>query len=925
MGREGWIYAIAFLAILGVGAMIILPRLGAGRGGEDPLAGIETGVAPREAGPEVEAFAGRPAYPWVTVRVRGASGGLRGPFRGVEGAEVEAQTAETAREQVLRVRPRGAHVVFGAIGHTWRRVAAVDLADGSVVELPVAAPAIVVHVREVDGTPAAGVPIRVAPAAPGPVPVTDEGGALVLDHLPPGLVRLDANTDMRRGPRVRAHAGKDRRVTLVLEPAWTVRGRVLDPGGRPVAGARIEAFGPGGSLGTVTATDAEGRFAWRGPAVARMAIVVRAAGWAEERFAATPPAVGALTTDLGDVSLRSRGVTLTGRVEASWRGDDPHVVVEPLVAAPLREVFGEGHVLDVPRRVAVGADGRFRMHDLPADLPLRVAVRDMGVPVDAVVDGAPGAEVEVLLEPPAGEKLVGVLRDVDGRPAAGVRLLLSPTARDGDRVRADDVVIETGADGSFARRGMAERVVYLRAFAPGRRSLHRRVVLPLAEPLALRFEPALTDPARRLTGRVFDAIRTDIEAKDGQGLVGRDSTIEYDAPVAGVVVRAGGVEDVTDAEGRFTLEGVESLAPTLGLSYGFEPGRAAATDPRPYQRADVVEVTPGGDPLELVLWKSATLRFRALDAIDGTPLSFAHVVLRTDDGRVVFDRGVAPRDGHVEITGLPPRGVTLTVVSTDRRFRKAPLPLKPGAVLDLGEIALIHGMRIAGRVLGPGGQPVPGARIGAYGKGWQHAEFDPGEDRALLFRTAEADVNGRFTLEGFDPRKPADLAIWARGFAPTAVRVELPKFSDVIDAEVEVTLVEGAYLLLDLHETGTRNDPGSRVRGALVDIEHAHDGTDWLDLLHRGMLRGPAASSADLRAISEQLLYERRGVEGYVIGPVRPAPYVLWVERPGYERLRSKMTVIDPEEEILIDLAGNRSRQFGGRVTRLLYELAPAR
>ena len=162
-------------------------------------------------------------------------------------------------------------------------------------------------------------------------------------------------------------------------------------------------------------------------------------------------------------------------------------------------------------------------------------------------------------------------------------------------------------------------------------------------------------------------------------------------------------------------------------------------------------------------------------------------------------------------------------------------------------------------------------------------------------------------------------------FAPTAVRVQLPKFSDVIDAEVEVTLVRGAYLLLDLHEVGTRRDEGARIRGALVDIEHAHDGTDWLDLLHRGLLRGPVASSSDWRVISEQMLYERRGVEGYVIGPVRPAPYVLWAERPGYERLRSKMTIIDPKETVLVDVAGRGNREFGGRVTRLFYELAPAR
>ena len=926
MGREGWIYAIAFLAIVGVGAMIILPRLGARPEPGTPLVDeVDTRLAPREAGPEVTAFQGRPAYPWVTVRVRGERGPLRGPLRDVVGAEVEAQGPEGAAEAVLKVRARGPTVAFGAVGHQWRELRAAALTEDAVIELPVAAPALVVRLREVDGRPAAGVPLRVEPAAPGEQPTSDAGGTIVLDHLPPGLVLLDAATDVRRGPRARALAGEDRAVTLVLEPAWRVRGRVVDDRGLAVPAARIEAFGPGGLLGIVTSTDRDGRFTWSGPAVARLAIVVRAAGWGEERYAALPPAVGALATDLGDVALRAKGVTVKGTVVAAWRGPDAHVVVEPLVAAPLREVFGEGQVLEVPRRVALGADGRFTVHDLPAGLPLRVAVRDAGVPVDATVEGAPGDEVEVLLEPPAGERLVGRVRAPDGSPAAGARLLLSTTARDGDRVRADDLVVVAGADGSFQREGMAGRVWYVRAFVPGCRSLHRRVVLPLAEPLELAFETALADPARRVTGHIFDAIHTDIEAKDGTGLVGRDTKVEYRSPLAGVVVRAGGVEGVTGEDGRFVLDGVESLAPAVSLAYGFEPGRASASDPRPYPRRAALDVTPGGEPLELVMWKAATLRFRALDAIDEAPLAFVHVVLRTDEGRVVFDRGVAPKDGWVEIAGLPARGSVLTVLARDRYFRKAPLPLAPGRTLELGEVLMVHGMRVKGRVLGPGGKPVPGARIGAYGKGWQHTESDPGEDRALLFRTATTDLNGRFTLHGFDPRKPADLAIWARGFAPTAVRVALPKFSDVIDAEVEVTLVEGAYLLLDLHEVGTREDTGPRIHGALVDIEHAHDGTDWLDLVHRGLLRGPAASSADWRAVSEQMLYERRGVEGYVIGPVRPAPYVLWAERPGFERLRSKMTVIDPKETVLVDVVGKASREFGGRVTRLFYELAPAR
>ncbi|MDA1194918.1 MAG: carboxypeptidase-like regulatory domain-containing protein, partial [Planctomycetota bacterium] len=825
----------------------------------------------------------------------------------------------------LRLRAIAPRVSFGARGHRWHTVPAGDLVDGATLALPEAAAALVVRVREADGRPAVGVPLNVQPAAPGPAAVTDEGGTVVLDHLPPGLVLLDPNSELRRGPRVRARAGDDADVTIVLEPAWRVTGVVQDPAGRPLAGALVEGLGSADTLGSAPTSDERGQFTWRGPAVARLALAVRSEGFAERRLHVEPPAIGALVTDLGAVRLEGPGLEVVGRVRTVWRDADAYILVEPLVAAPLRELFGAGQVLDRPHRLVLEADGTFRGVDLPTGVPLRVGVRGAGVSVDAVVEGGSGERVEVALDPPPGERFVGNVHRPDRLPAAGVTLLLSAEPREGDRAGDGDLELVSGADGSFDRRGLAAGAWYVRAYAANCRSLHQRVVLPLAEPLHLHFEAALEDATRRVRGRVHHAIRTDVETKDDSPWVGERSTIRYEGALAGVTVRAGGAEAVTDADGQFVLEGVESLAPSIGLTYGYVPGAETPADPRAYVSQGALEVKPGGEPLELVLWRAATLRFRAVDGIDDSPLAFVHVVIRSDDGNVQFDRGVAPVDGVVEITGLPPRGSTLTVVARDRRFRKAPIALRPGERTDLGDVLLVHGMRISGRVFGPGGHPIPGARIGAYGQGWQHAEVDPGLDRELLFRTAETDLNGRFVLEGFDPRKPADLAVWARGFAPTSVRAELAKFSDVIDAEVEVHLVEGAYLLVDLHELGFRGERGNRVHGALVDIEHAHDGTDWLDLVLRGLLRGPVAADEDWRAVSEQLLYERRGVEGYVVGPVRPGPYLLWVERPGFERLRSKLTIIDPAETVLIDVVSGSERLYQGRTTRLFYELAPAR
>jgi len=931
MGREGWIYAIAFLAILGVGATIIVPRLdrrsrdeGAGWSATPPAA---TPAPRREEGPAVTAFEGRPEYDWRAITVRGIGGSLRGRFRPVHGGRVDAQTEVDAGVQRLRVQPQAPTVSFGAAGHQWVTLPAAALTDGMVVELPAAAPPIILRVREPDGRPAAGVLVRVRPDRPGEPRRTDGGGTLVLDDLPAGLAIVDLRTAERAGPRLRLRPGEDRDVRVTLEPAWEVTGRLADRDGSPLANARVEGFAPGGAWGRVVSTAADGTFTWRGPAVARMALRCRASGRAEVAVEVTPPAVGRLRTKVGTIHLGRAGVVIDGTVQAAHQEPDAHVLIEPAVAAFVREVFGTGHVLDRPRRAALDAEGRFRVHDLPADLPLRVSVRGAGVPVDVIVQGRPGDEVPIEIAPPAGEVLVGTLVHPDGSPAAGVTLLVSAEPRDGDRVATGDMRVVTGADGSFRRRGVAERTVYVRAYAPGRRSLLKRVELPLERPLALAFAPAVTDAERVVQGRIYDRVATRTEGKSGGTYVGESAKVLYGDPLPGVIVRAGGVSGRTGADGRFRLDGVESLAPTVVLSYAYEPGalESGGQDPAAYALPAVLRTAPGAAPLDLVLHRAAGMRFRALDAIDDRPVSFVHVLVRSQDGRVVVDRGFATHDGVVTLTGLPPGGAELTVASHDRRFTLGPMKLAAGAERDLGDVLLTHGMRIEGRVVDAAGKGLARARIGAFGKGWQHAGQDPGGERELIFRTTRGEEDGRFVLEGFDPRKPADLAIWVPGFAPTTVRVELPKFSDVVLAKVEVPLVLGGFLVLDLFEREGRAGRGPRVHGASLDVEFARDGSDFLDIVQSALLGGTLGSSEEWRRASEQLLFERRGDEGYVIGPLRPGPYTLWLERHGFDPKRRRLTVIDPKQTILVDVLRGTEQQYEGRITRLFFELARIR
>jgi hypothetical protein len=136
-----------------------------------------------------------------------------------------------------------------------------------------------------------------------------------------------------------------------------------------------------------------------------------------------------------------------------------------------------------------------------------------------------------------------------------------------------------------------------------------------------------------------------------------------------------------------------------------------------------------------------------------------------------------------------------------------------------------------------------------------------------------------------------------------------------------VPLVLGGYLALDLFEKEGRAGRGPRVRGASLDLEYARDGSDYLDIVHRGLFGGLLGSTEEWRRASAHLLPERRADDGYVVGPLRPGPYTIWIERPGLAPLRRKLTVIDPKQTILVDVLNETEQHYEGRVTRVCFEL----
>lgn len=881
MRGEGWLYGVALLGILCAGAWLLLGgQERAGRAGRAP--GPVAGAPPAGQAPAAPQAAARA----LALEVAGPEGPLHGALEGVVGATL--RQVGTAPDGALRVEiaPLAPWLALQARGHVALRVEVAALRAGQRLVLPRAAPALVVRVREADGAPAADVPVEVLPAdARGPQR-TDAGGTVVLDGLAPGLVQVRVGGQERSAPVVLAIAGQERDLRVVLDPPLVVRGEVRSASGRAVAGALVEARAARGPVGRAVRSGPDGRFVLACPVEGVLALGVAAEGQGASSVELRP-ARSALEVDAGTVVLAGEEVEVTGRVRGVRAQPGAYVQAEPAVAALLRELVGAEAVLLPPVLAPLREDGSYRLAGLPGGVPLRLSLRGAGLPEDALFTPQAGDRTRRDFEPVPGERLELRLADGEG-PAAWQRVLLSPGPAEGDARQADDREAWSDAGGRVELADLPAGTWWLRAYRAGRAHLRARVVLPQAGPLALAFAPAPSGPGTRLAGRVTD---------------------DRGRALPGVTLRAAGVLATSDGEGRFMLDGVESLAARVSLSFGYEPGRPVphGLDVRDYPVTWSEDVRPGSEGLSLMLPGEQRLALRAVDRLDDTPVRWLRAVARDDAGRTWLDRTLASPDGRYLLPGLPRTGLTLTLLAPGRRLvRLVPLERAAregaapvAAVRDLGDVGLLRGLVLEGEVTGADGRPVPGARAALLGPGWLATlRGDPAPRRELDLRVAAADARGVVRLEGLDPAAPAAVVLWAPGHAPTLRRAlyaeapagEAPGALERLEARIDARLRTGTRLQLMLTDLATREP----VHGAVLDLESARNGSAWLDLVVRGVLGGQAASLEELRAAGEHLLWEAREEGLYVLGPVEPGEYELVVEHPLYLPERRKLPVLDP-------------------------------
>ncbi len=379
-------------------------------------------------------------------------------------------------------------------------------------------------------------------------------------------------------------------VTIAVDPGGRIEGRVVDPAGRPVAGAWVLALSSPGRESRTT-TDAEGSFVLAHVSLAETILAARAAGHPRAHVAC-PASTGATRTV--EIALRP-WAALTGFVRresgdavpgATVRTAEPWEPLEPRI-----EELASDPEMEAP----TDAGGAFVLRRFPpeggmvhATEPGRMFPRSgavvvpearVGEPVVIVLgasvpSGAAAREEQVVRLP--GGVIAGLVTRTDGSPAR-VRVRLAIRSDGGETFLGGGDGTPTDEGGAFRFVGVGEGAYFLDVTSQGLSVVQgpgaaragdtdlRLVVATWAEAVSLQLEveavdadtgrapelPLLAVEVRR--SGTSDVVRTAALSGDGTGLYRDEKPLVpgtydvrvradgyRDAEVAGVRVTAGG-------------------------------------------------------------------------------------------------------------------------------------------------------------------------------------------------------------------------------------------------------------------------------------------------------------------------------------------------------------------------------------------------
>lgn len=699
---------------------------------------------------------------------------------------------------------------------------------------------------------------------------TDAEGRFALAHLGKGRYNLEV-TARGFAPQTVAgielpagHGGLDLG-TVYLDPGAVLEGRVVDPQGKGLAGARLD-VDPVDSPGSIR------RLIWRDDQPERALSAVD--GWfriedlrpgAKVMVSATLPGYGGAQQPNVSVPRETPlEIVLTPRASIAGKvvDRDGRPVGDATVWASVRRGFGiipaTGEVRREPTRS--DARGEFLLPDVEAgEIEISAFASGYASTGGARTKTEPGIKVEgveIVLE--AEARLVGEVFGSAGEVVAEARVSLgrrSGTGGFGGEVRSD-------GDGRFVLGGVP----------PGRHSVEAEHeewgatstdvdAKPGSNRLELRF-----GARSEIGGRVVDS--------NGLGLAG--------ASVAAQRVGGGFRAQrtaTTDAQGLFRLRGLSQGQYEVTASHR---GFASAKLPAP------VEV--GAAPvegLELRLGAGGTIVGRVTGL---PPADLAEVwVMAWSADRQGSVNGRPDYAGRFRLENLAagPWRLSARKGMMTSGAAEASATVTEGAEVEV-ELAFGRGVKLSGRVL-QGGKPVSGARLYATGK------------RVTGSGGTTSGPDGRFEIEEL-PRGVYDLTVQAGTWNAPGESREVDLSAG--DQTIEIVLPESGLRGRVLSASGRRP-----VSGAAVVSE-------------------PLVAASPDELVRRRGRVTSDGSGGFELSPLAAGSYRLRIERDGYEAVTREVSVREGEiAEVEIELAETEGitlqvrRSSGGAPSELTVAL----
>ncbi|MCU0724428.1 MAG: sigma-70 family RNA polymerase sigma factor [Planctomycetes bacterium] len=568
-----------------------------------------------------------------------------------------------------------------------------------------------------------------APAAPGADPVPPAGGE------PVGSGTSDAEPATAPDTAaIRAGTGESAAGTT-----GTVEGRVVDRGGRPVAGLKIQVSGGdhlsvawlyGLAGGQTVLTDGEGNFRVSGLAGRRARILIRSAEYAHVEMVVAP----------GGDPVRIRlepGQAIAGRVVDGATGQG--IAGLPVLVRPA------GEPRSTPRTVFAEDDGTFRIEGLGEGAralqfgyEVQGGTRDWEDYRIRTVTPVEVGTTDLVVELVRGLRIEGTVLDSEGNPApARIHVQLTGRTPDGRMDYEFRRYTATREGGVFRFGGLPEGRNHVAIRPETAADPHRGLTITAAD--APEVPAGTRDLVIRMArGRAIEG-RVENEVGEPLGPPG----VLYVFPTGSQVGSPGTVMAIVAADGTFCTSALSDAVTWDVYVTGFA-GHGSVVRER---------VLAGASDLVITLPRTGRITGRVLDA-EGRPVTAGVPVLARAEGadptaEFAITMGATNAEGGFAVECLGEYAYTLRAGAGETNFRVgAPVTgVRPGT--EGVELRVEEGIEFSARLLDAGGLPQRTHLIQAR---------RPGDDSFLAHRAAIDNDEGRFTLRGLEPGR---LRIWA--------------------------------------------------------------------------------------------------------------------------------------------------------------------